>query len=212
MSSQDMIFWNVDTQHDFMNKDGALYVEGAESIKPALARVTMIAREYGIVVVNTADWHTPSSEELSHNPDFVTTFPPHCLQYTQGATFIPETTPRSDAYVIDWRARSIDKEVMSNHLDVIIYKDSFDVFTGNPHTNDVVASLNPDKVVVYGVAENVCVDYAVRGLLERGRHVYVVQDAIKGIPGLPSPVDEWLSRGAELILTSSLEELLRREE
>ena len=35
-----VIFWDVDTQHDFMDPDGKLYVQGAELIKPKLEQLT----------------------------------------------------------------------------------------------------------------------------------------------------------------------------
>ena len=53
-----VIFWNVDTQKDFINKDGALYVKDAETIKPALATLTNFARKNNIKVINTGDYHT----------------------------------------------------------------------------------------------------------------------------------------------------------
>ena len=52
-----IIFWNVDTQKDFMNKDGKLYVQGAEEIKSNLKRLTNLAKAYNITVVNTGDYH-----------------------------------------------------------------------------------------------------------------------------------------------------------
>ena len=64
MKNKKIIFWNVDTQKDFMNPDGALYVEGAESIKPNLKKLTEFARENNIFVVNTADFHFPDDKEL----------------------------------------------------------------------------------------------------------------------------------------------------
>ena len=40
-----------------------------------LEKLTKYARAKGIQVVNTADWHTMASEEVSDKPDFKTTFP-----------------------------------------------------------------------------------------------------------------------------------------
>ncbi len=60
------IFWNVDTQVDFMNKDGKLYVQGAEEIKPNLKRLTDLAEKYKITVINTGDYHNKTSKEISN--------------------------------------------------------------------------------------------------------------------------------------------------
>ena len=89
------IFWNVDTQKDFMDKDGKLYIQGAELIKPNLKRLTDLAKKYQITVINTGDYHDKTSKEISNTPDFKTTFPSHCMENTEGYKFIDETKPNS---------------------------------------------------------------------------------------------------------------------
>src|SRR3989338_3806073 len=130
------IFWNVDTQYDFMRPDGNLYVEGAEKIEGNLARLTELARVKGIKVVNTADWHNKDSEELSSNPNFIQTFPEHCMQNTPGAKFVPATDPQNP-YKIDWAQDCFDMGEVSQRRNIILYKDKFDVFRGTPHVEMV---------------------------------------------------------------------------
>ena len=103
------IFWNVDTQYDFMRSDGKLYVQGAEQIERNLEILTQLAETQGIKVVNTADWHKQDSPELSDNPDFVNTFPPHCLQNTKGAEYVPATSPKNP-YAVEWEEGTLDLE------------------------------------------------------------------------------------------------------
>ncbi|CAG7581171.1 MAG: Nicotinamidase/pyrazinamidase [uncultured marine phage] len=194
------VFWNVDTQIDFMDSDGALYVEGAEEIKPTLKSLTDFAKENNIRVINTMDWHYKDSEELSKEPDFATTFPPHCMADTTGATYVLETEPE-DSYVIDWSI-NMGLQFLPNKRNITIRKDKFDVFEGNPNSSRVVDILKKggiDTVVVYGVAENVCVNCAVNGLVERGLNVVVVEDGIKGLPNIESPKPFWVESGVELI-------------
>ena len=201
------IFWNVDTQYDFMKPDGKLSVPGATAIEGNLEYLTKIAAARGITVVNTADYHIPKSKELSDNPDFKITFPPHCMAGTEGAEFIEATKP-AKPYVIDWRDTSFDPAQVQWHLNIVLYKDNFDVFNaiGAPHTEKVLNVLNPRKAIVYGVATNVCVDFAVKGLLQRGLQVYVPTDAIKELPGLPleKVLESWKNGGAQLIRTAEV--------
>ena len=202
------IFWNVDTQRDFMNEDGALYVPSAEEIKEKLAKITQLAARDNIQVVNTADWHARDSEEISGTPDYKTTFPAHCLIGTDGAMFIPETMPRNrPVSYIYWRQCVPDFEEVKAARNIVLHKDKFDVFAGNPHTDDVLRAINPNRAVVYGVATNVCVDLAVMGLRQRGVEVYVPLDAIKELPQLPleETLDKWKEAGANLIQTRDLE-------
>lgn len=179
-----IIFWNVDTQKDFMNPDGALYVEGAETIKPNLKKLTDFAKKKHIMVVNTCDVHLKDDEELSDNPDFINTFPPHCMFREEGSAFIEETNPEDSFSVIRYISPCKQK-IWLDTRNIIIHKNKFDVFEGNPCTSKVLDLINPDEVIVYGVATNVCVNCAVLGLANRGIRVHVVSDAIKELPKLP---------------------------
>lgn len=205
------IFWNVDTQYDFMRPDGKLYVKGAENIEPNLERITRLAREKEIFIVNTADWHNELTKEISDTPDFVSTFPPHCMQGTKGAQFVPATAPKG--FAIGWDFRQLGAKLFDTP-DITIYKDDFDVFKGNPHTDEILNVIAPDRVIVYGVATNVCVDKAVTGLRKRGIETYVVFDAIKELPNIPvQPIyDSWWKKGASFVVTEDLPKLLGYEQ
>jgi len=201
MSNHKTLFWNVDTQEDFIDQSGKLYVQGAEEIRPVLKQITDFAKAEGIRVVNTCDYHHINSEELSSAPDFATSFPQHCLAGSSGAEFISETLPESPI-LIDWDldlAIYAEFDNPERFRNIVIRKDAFDVFTGNPYADKVVAILQPDQVFVYGVSTNVCVDKAVIGLAERGIKVYVFKDAIKELPNLPLPFETWKAKGIELI-------------
>ena len=95
-----VIFCDVDTQHDFMRSDGLLYVPDSEAIIPALAALTGFAHRENIPIVASADDHDPAHRELSDAPDFLDTFPPHCMRGTPGQAKIPETALR-DPLVIE---------------------------------------------------------------------------------------------------------------
>jgi len=214
------IFWNVDTQYDFMRDDdsfkGALPVPGAREIESKLEKLTKYARARDVQIVNTADWHTEKSRELSDKPDFKTTFPQHCMANTPGADYVPATAP-IDPLVVDWNmdvmclyafpgADKMYFERVAASKEIVIRKDDFDVFKGAPYADRIVKSIRPDRAVVYGVATNVCVDYAVRGLLERGVEVYVATDAIKELHGIPlEPVlAAWKEKGAKLVTVDDI--------
>lgn len=207
METKGTIFWNVDTQIDFMDPGGKLYVPGAESIKPNLAKLTRTAKKYNLKVVNTADYHFIQSAEISSTPDYIKTFPPHCMALSSGAKFIPETDPELPI-IFYWNQRyPIIKDLFNPDYDrnIIILKDNFDVFKGNPNTVDLVTKLlDPERIIIYGVTTNVCVDKAVCGLNKLGYEVWVVNDAIKELPGIPLPFDSWKDKGIKMISTEEL--------
>ena len=86
-----VVLWDVDTQVDFVRSDGKLAVPGAEDVVPQMARLVAWAREAGVVHVASADDHELTDPEISDDPDYVDTYPPHCLRGTPGAARIPET-------------------------------------------------------------------------------------------------------------------------
>jgi len=180
-----ILFWNVDTQYDFMRSDesfnGALAVKGARAIENNLEKLTTIAEKYDLKVINTADWHTMEDAEISCNPDYKKTYPQHCMQYTKGAQYIPATEPE-DPIIVFWKDKAFNTKSISENRNILLYKNKFDAFEGNPYTNIILNTINPDIVIVYGVATNVCVDMAVKGLLKNQKEIYVVRDAIKELP------------------------------
>jgi nicotinamidase/pyrazinamidase len=210
MDLANLLFWNVDTQIDFVYPRGKLYVEGAENLRPQWKELTQLAREKSIRVVNTADYHYPNSAELDSSPDFVNTFPEHCMAGTRGADYIRETDPE-DPVVFQWDKQYLITPELFNrneHRNFIIRKDAFDVFDGNPMTEIILKHLNPETVVVYGVTTNVCVDAAVKGLNKKVKKVYVVEDAIKELPNIPLPFADWKKKGVELISVEKLKKML----
>jgi len=208
--SNNWLFWNVDTQFDFVSPNGKLYVAGAELLKPNWEKLTQLAKTKLITVINTADWHYPDSAELSGNPDYVTTFPLHCMENTSGAQYIEETNPENPL-IFDWNKEyQISRETIDpdKYRNYIIRKDAFDVFKGNRYTEQILNLLSPKTVIVYGVSTNVCVNDAVMGLAKRVNKVIVVENAIKELPNIPLPFENWKKSGVDMKLLDEVFGLL----
>ena len=171
-----MILWDVDTQVDFMLPDGKLYVPGAEKTVPAIKRLVDAVRAAGVVHVASADDHELTDAEISDAPDFEQTYPPHCLRGTRGARKIPETE-QEDPVPITFEP--LPEKYLAGR-EFLLLKKSFDVFT-NPNTDRLLTHLDPDEIVVFGVATDVCDDAAIRAFLQRGRRVRFVEDAARGL-------------------------------
>jgi nicotinamidase/pyrazinamidase len=171
-----VILWDVDTQVDFMLADGKLAVPGAEQTIPAMKHLVEAARAAGVVHVASADDHELTDSEISEEPDFQTTYPPHCLRGTRGARKIAETDQEDPVPIT---LETLPDRYLGGR-EFLLLKKSFDVFT-NPNTDRLLAHLDPGEIVVFGVATDVCDDAAIRGLLERGRKVRFVEDAARGL-------------------------------
>src|SRR5213083_1380785 len=154
VASPRVIFWDVDTQYDFMKADGKLYVPDAEQLIPNLKKLTDYAHGHGICIVASADDHVPEHAEISANPDWKTTFPPHCLHGTPGQRKIPETTLR-DPLVIEpapQDSAALVTKVRSHRGDILFHKHRFDVFS------------NPNVLSVLDVAEHLLKEWGEEGV------------------------------------------------
>jgi len=175
------ILWDVDTQVDFIEPGGKLYFEGAEEARPAMGRLVEAARAAGAVHVASCDQHELSDPEISLEPDFDSTWPPHCLLGTRGAEKIPETKqadplPLPLVPVPNGTLRSL----LGGRRELLIPKKQYDPFA-NPNTETLLAALDPEEILLFGVATDICDDAAVRALLRRGRRVVFVEDAARGV-------------------------------
>ncbi len=184
---EEIIIWNVDTQNDFMNENGALSVPEAKKILPNILTIFSKAKEHGIRIMGSADEHTQSSAEFKRNGGI---FPDHCIIRTDGQKNIPETILSPEKVgVVHWYENYSDTELKGkfSRQQVILTKDHNDVFT-NSHAEALLKTIPKNATIcVIGVATEYCVACAVRGLAKYNLQnnmnwkIYVVDDAIKEI-------------------------------
>jgi nicotinamidase/pyrazinamidase len=171
MVSQDVIFWEVDVQADFMLPGGKLYVPGAEKLLPNIRRLTDAARQGQVFLVSHGCFHTPDDPEFQ-------VFPPHCVKGTVGAELVPEALAEKIVRVPNDADARLPED-LSQYQQILLEKQTLNIFESR-HADALVQRLGSRaELVVFGVVTEYCVSFAVKGLLERGRRVAVVQDAIE---------------------------------
>lgn len=195
MSTRDVIFWEVDCQADFMLPGGKLYVPGAENLLPNIRRLTNAAREGKVFLVSHGCFHT------SNDPEFKQ-FPPHCVQGTPGAELVPEAVTESVARVPN-RAECQLPSDLQKYQQILLEKQTLNIFETR-RAADLVEQLGSSpEFVVFGVTTEFCVRLAAKGLLERGRRVSVVEDAVEALKpedGVRA-ISELRTLGAQIINT-----------
>lgn len=193
------ILWDVDTQVDFMLPDGKLYVPGAEQTRAAMEKLVDAARSAGVVHVASADDHELTDPEISASPDFQNTYPPHCLRGTRGAEKIIETKQRDPLPLsLTPYPPGLLPGLVAGRREILLLKKNFDVFT-NPNAEPLLAALDPEEILVFGVATDVCDNAAILGFLQRGRRARFVEDAARGLDEgrVAACTKVWRERGVE---------------
>ncbi|MEX1366507.1 MAG: cysteine hydrolase family protein, partial [Nannocystaceae bacterium] len=196
------ILVDVDTQHDFVDPQGALYVEAPSSVRDSIARWLAEAEAAGDPIIGSVDSHAHDAWEFSTNGG---PFPPHCIKGRPGwlrvcphlparARFVPmqladegvrnlvgECREGAGPRVLD--AAALAAEALDG-VGLLFEKEVYSLFS-NPAAEPVIATL----VAELGGAEQVrfdvigyctggyCVDAAATGLAQRGYRVRVLGEA-----------------------------------
>jgi len=163
------VVFDIDTQRDFMEPGGGLYVPGAETIVPALRRVLEAARDGRVPVLASMDAHA------AHDPEFGA-FPPHCVVGTRGQEKLPATVVGPFRVVANVPQPLALREGETLRLE----KQSLSVLD-HANIDAALDALRPDLAIVVGVATEFCVRAAALGLRSRGIDVAVVLDAVRAV-------------------------------
>ena len=158
MGNVKTIFFDIDTQLDFLYSGGALYVPGGESIVALIAKLNGAAP----LVISTVDAHTEDDPEFQ-------IYPHHCVAGTLGQRK-PAETLLDNRVVLSGRTEGARQ--------LVLEKQKLDCFS-SPHLRPLLEELGADRYVVYGVVTEICVRCAAFGLLKTGKRVEIVTDAIR---------------------------------
>jgi nicotinamidase/pyrazinamidase len=195
MISRDVIFWEVDTQADFMLPDGKLYVPGAENLLPNIIRLVDQARDGRVLLISHGCIH------LEGDPEF-NQFPAHCLRDTPGSKFVPHALADKVLTVPNTHDSGLPENIFA-HQQILLEKDTLDVFQ-SLHAKALIERLDPNaEIFMFGVVTEICVRLAARGLLEEGRRVSIVEDAIATLNPAEGQraLDELRKLGAKIVTT-----------
>lgn len=174
----------IDAQNDFIN--GSLAVIGAEKIIRPINELTRIYRRMGMAVATTQDWHPEITAHFAEEPNFVDTWPAHCVAGTPGAELYPDLDVTKDPALADRFIKGTEP-CMTPADD--------DSYTGVLARNEETGLSLPEwlerndieEVDVVGLAlgdgdkHPLCVDSTAIGLQELGYKVNVVTDAVEAV-------------------------------
>ncbi|MFN7949597.1 MAG: isochorismatase family protein [Blastocatellia bacterium] len=195
-----MIFFDIDTQHDFLDRDGALVVPDAEAILANIERLLVAASEHHITTVSSRCAHQPGDEEFK-------IFPPHCVEGTRGAERVFAALPRLPRREIEVGAQPETTAQLQPATHYVVKKNTFDLFS-NPWLAAMrdQQAFSHDECVVFGVATDYCVRAAALGLAQTGTRVRLVSDAVRGVAPdtTAKTIEEMRNAGVEFTTTDEV--------
>lgn len=187
----------VDVQNDF-TEGGALGVDGGAAVAADVtAFVRRTAGAYDVVVASR-DWHDGDTSNGGHfaegEPDYVSTWPRHCVAGTDGA----EYHPALDASVVDVHVRKGQGVP------------AYSLFEGTTDDGSTATAALTDRGVtevdVVGIATDHCVRATALDAIEHGLHVRVLTDLVAGVAAGPSAaaLAEIAHHGGALVPSSAV--------
>jgi len=164
-------FFDIDTQIDFLFPAGSLYVPGAERLIPILHRLNHHAGKHGIPLISSTCAHQ------ENDPEF-TQWPAHCVVGTVGQL-------KPNELLLEHRASigvAPGNYPITGARQILFEKNQLDITT-SPNFRPLLSQLAADSYVIYGVVTEYCVRFAALALLETGKPVSLVTDAIQTLNG-----------------------------
>jgi nicotinamidase-related amidase len=205
MNTEKTIFYDINTQRDFILHDGKFHIEGAEKLVPVWKALTDLAREQKVRVVCSVDCHLPGDPQLK---SWGGPYPDHCMAGTPGQDKIDVTAPL-DPLMLENRDYTPDEiqKVLDHKGEIEFRRQQFEKLAGNPHLSAILRLiLRPyEDIVMYGVYTEACVDREITALIGLGPKLHIVTDAI-AIFGGESPTfhAKLQQEGVELISFADL--------
>lgn len=164
------VFFDVDTQWDFLSPAGALSVPGAAVLTPRIAALNQWAGAHGLKVISTTDAHAEDDAEFRQ-------WPAHCVAGTLGQQKPAGTLLEGRVALPSIAGVQVDPATANQ---VLVEKQQLDCFS-NPNLLPFLGDLGARRYVLYGVVTEYCVRCAAFGLLKTGARVELVTDAIRSL-------------------------------
>lgn len=184
----------IDVQNDFC-EGGALACEGGAAVA---GKITAYLQEnpgrYDFVIASR-DWHTPDDANGGHfppagqEPDFVDTWPLHCLAGQSGAEY----------------HENLDTSLIDIHIKKGQGAPGYSIFEGVTETGEKLTDLLPrleiTEVDVVGIATDYCVRASSLDALAQGLKVRVITSLTAGVASQSSEaaIDEMVDAGAQVL-------------
>ncbi|GAA3941623.1 isochorismatase family protein [Microbacterium soli] len=181
----------VDVQNDF-TEGGALAVAGGDAVASGVS--ALLAERSGdyTVIIASRDWHDPVGDNGGHfsaEPDYVDSWPAHCVAGTEGAEYDP----------------LLATDAITHHVRKGQGIPAYSLFEGTAEdgrtVGGILAAHGITDADVVGIATDHCVRASSLDAIAHGVHVRVLTDLVAGVGADSSEaaLAELVHAGAELV-------------
>jgi nicotinamidase-related amidase len=162
------ILIDIDTQKDFLFAGGSACVFDNEKVLVNIRRIMAWARFEDVPIISIAEVHYNNSSENSLN---------YCLEGTEGQRKIRYTLLDDRvSYPADgWNVLPAD--LLRAHRQIILHKRCKDPFN-EPRIDRLLSEVRADEFILIGVGAEDAVKATALGLLQRGKNVRVIVNAL----------------------------------
>ena len=183
----------IDVQNDF-TEGGSLGVDGGAAVAAHVSQLLAQHPERYSHVFASRDWHDAENDNgghISQTPDFVETWPPHCIAGSPGAEYHPD----------------LDLSLIDVHVRKGQGRPAYSIFEGTTDQGETVGhtldELGITDIDVAGIATDYCVRASALDAIESGRRVRVLADLVAGVAADSSAAAlvELEAAGAEIVET-----------
>lgn len=184
----------IDVQNDFC-EGGALACAGGSAVARKITDYLKANQSNYDYVIASRDWHTPGELNDGHfpadglEPDFVKTWPLHCLAESQGAEYHP----------------NLDTSLIDVHIKKGQSANGYSIFDGTDEQarafSDVISGLEIDSVDVVGIATDYCVRASALDCVNHGLNVKVISSLTAGVnpQSTEAAIDEMVDAGVKVV-------------
>lgn len=183
----------IDVQNDF-TEGGALGVDGGAAVAAGITDHLAAHRGDYELVVASRDWHDGDNDNGGHfagdaEPDFVDTWPVHCVAGTAGAEYHP----------------ALDVSQVDVHIRKGQGRPAYSIFEGTDDEGRAIAEVLAERGILeidlVGIATDYCVRQSALDAIEHGQHVRVLSDLVAGVAAESSAaaLAELGHAGAEIV-------------
>jgi nicotinamidase-related amidase len=190
------ILLDIDTQKDFLLINGKACVKNHRRVLANIRRIMAWARTNGVCIISTAEVYA------NHNGE---SLPDYCLDGTEGQRKIHYTLVNNRISFTADGNTDLPKDIFKKYDQVILHKRCIDPFD-EPRIDRLLSEIRTNEFIIVGTSLEGAVKSTALGLLQRGKKVTIVIDAIgsHNIAEAKLAIRKMETKGAKIIETRKL--------